>query len=409
MIAVEPVGKRAVIVMTDGRDERDNAQGVAVKDAGSLSAPDDPINEANRHNIPILSVGLAGVGGEIDTKYLRRLAERTGGEYKEAPQPEELTPIFQDLINQLKQQYVLTYDSSMLEDDQEHSIMVRVQLPQGHAFNETKFEFRPGMASNVTEPESDAATPTTIPLTGKIEAATATPAPEPTSEGIEGIVDTVQDTIEDDPLLVAVIGAGIVLLLILIIALVIVLLRGRKREDAYMPEDFEDIYAPAPSDLAEPSGIGTPVMPAARDDRTEAVPQDWSPAGVGAPPVVPPPVSVPAGPGPGVPQAGGTRVIERGPKHLAMLVDKAQPDRRYDLKGTTNVGRAQDNQIVLEHPTVSRHHAWIKAAGEEFRVFDVGSANGTFVNDEQVTEPRLLQNGDEVRFGEMKFAFTQVF
>ena len=105
MAESEPVGKRAVVVMTDGRDERDNANGVPVKDAGSLSTPDDPINEANRHNIPIFSIGLAGIGGKIDTKYLTRLAERTGGIYRQAPEPEELTPLFEDVASQQKTQY----------------------------------------------------------------------------------------------------------------------------------------------------------------------------------------------------------------------------------------------------------------------------------------------------------------
>jgi pSer/pThr/pTyr-binding forkhead associated (FHA) protein len=111
----------------------------------------------------------------------------------------------------------------------------------------------------------------------------------------------------------------------------------------------------------------------------------------------------------GIPPAGGTRVIERAPKHLAMLVDRTRPDRKFDLKGTVNVGRGKDNQVVLDHPTVSRQHAWVKGEGEEFSVFDVGSANGTFVNDERVEEPHRLENGDVVRFGEMEFVFTKVF
>jgi len=92
-----------------------------------------------------------------------------------------------------------------------------------------------------------------------------------------------------------------------------------------------------------------------------------------------------------------------------MLVDKSQPDRKFDLKGTVNVGRAADNQMVIDHATVSRHHAWIKAEGEEFMVFDIGSGNGTFVNDERVEAPRRLENGDVVRFGEATFVFTKVF
>ena len=101
-------------------------------------------------------------------------------------------------------------------------------------------------------------------------------------------------------------------------------------------------------------------------------------------------------------------MIERGPKHLAMLVSKSRPDERYDLKGTVNIGRSQDNQIVLKDPTISRHHAWVKAEGDAFLVFDVGSANGTFVNDERVEAPRELQSGDSVRFGDAEFVFTKL-
>ena len=111
--------------------------------------------------------------------------------------------------------------------------------------------------------------------------------------------------------------------------------------------------------------------------------------------------------GPSIPQAGSTRIIERAPKHLAVLVDKVRPDRKFDLKGTMNVGRGRDNQIILDDPTISRHHAWIKVEGEDFMVFDVGSANGTYVNDERVENPRRLQNGDVVRFGDAKFVLPR--
>jgi len=421
----EPVGKRAVIVMTDGRDERDNAQGVAVKDAGSLSTPDDPIHEANRYNIPIFPIGLVGLGGKIDTKYLARLAERTGGVYQEAPQPEELTPLFENVLAQLKHQYVLTYESTLPKDANYHSLLIRVRLPQGQAWAETKFRIlepeavdpeplSPAGGSSDTGSTGDS---TTVAQVGTGDASTPAqaPTPEPESSGLQGIIDTVEDTIRDRPELAIIIGAGILLLIILIIALVIVLLRGRKApEDEYGSDVFGDTYAPpAPDWQSEPIGPPTPAMDAPIEGKTEVAPGGWPDAGPAAPPFAPPPA--PAQPaaqppaGAAVPPAGGTRVIERAPKHLAMLVDKSQPDRKFDLKGTINVGRAQDNQIVLDDPTVSRHHAWIKSEGEDFMVFDVGSGNGTFVNDEKVSEPRRLENGDEVRFGEAKFAFTKVF
>ena len=73
------------------------------------------------------------------------------------------------------------------------------------------------------------------------------------------------------------------------------------------------------------------------------------------------------------------------------------------------IGRGSMNEIVIQDNQSSRQHAWIKAEGEEFVIFDVGSANGTFVNDEQVEAPRRLQNGDVVRFGDAEFVFTRVF
>ena len=425
MVSVEPAGKRAVIVMTDGRDERDNAQGVPVKDAGSLTTPDDPINEANRHNIPVFSIGLAGQGAKIDARYLGRLSERTGGVYQEAPEPEELTPLFQNVVEQLKQQYTLSYDSGLTEDDSEHSIMVRVKLPQGQAFSETKFRFHPQTTPDPQATEPNEPTPLAVAQSDASSPSVATGTPEPApspdeesdSTGFEAIVDTVKDTIEDDPLLAVVIGAGVLLLIVLIVALLIVLLRGRRAEEPYYGDEFEDIYAPAPSAMlgetpAPPGrmqdGSARPTAGPPPEERTEVAPPDWPQAGVGAPP----PVGMSGGPARGAPRmpaAGGTRVIERAPKHLAMLVDRSRPDRKYDLEAITNIGREKTNQIVLEHPTASRHHAWIKAEGKDFLVFDVGSANGTYVNDESVEAPRRLEHGDIVRFGEEAFVFTRVF
>jgi VWFA-related protein len=415
MVTTEPAGKRAVIVMTDGRDERDNDQGVAVKDAGSLSAPDDPISEANRHNIPIFSVGLVGLGGKIDTKYLGRLAERTGGLYQQAPQPEELTPLFENVVNQLKTQYALSYDSRLEKDSNYHSLMVRVTLPQGQDFDETKFQIVPGAAAAPVAQEPAPTTPPEesvvagLPESSEASLPSVQATPEPETTGVQGIIDTIRDTIEDRPSLAVVIGAGVLLLLVLIIALVVVLVRGRRAEEVeYAPVDYEEPYSPpAPAWTPGPTDVGTPMTGPPIQDKTEVAPSAWPEPGIGAPPFAPPPAEQPDELG--IPPAGGTRVIERAPKHLAMLVDKSRPDRKHDLKGTINVGRARDNQIVLDDPTVSRHHAWVKAEGENFVVFDVGSANGTFVNDEQVKEPHPLENGDVVRFGDAEFVFTKVF
>jgi VWFA-related protein len=408
MAESEPVGKRAVVVMTDGRDERDNANGVPVKDAGSISTPDDPINEANRHNIPIFSIGLAGLGGKIDTKYLTRLAERTGGIYQETPEPEELTPLFEEVASQLKTQYVLHYDSQLEKDDQFHSLMVRVNLPQGQDFDETKFQLITPDPP-VTDPEPEPTAPEGEEATAEPEPTeppviAEEPTPEPESEGIQGVIDNIKDAIEERPALAIVIGVGVLLLLVLLISLLVVLLRGRKAPmEEEVPVEFDEPYTPPAEPWAPepPVDAGIPTTAAPAEDMTEVAPVDWTGPDPGVQPFAPAPSEIPA--------AGSTRIIQRTPKTLAMLVDKARPDQRYDLSGTINIGRASDNQVVLQVPSVSRHHAWIKADGEDFVVFDVGSANGTFVNDEQVQEPRRLESGDVIRFGDAEYVFTKVF
>jgi VWFA-related protein len=415
----EPAGKRALVVMTDGRDERDNAAGVPVKDAGSVSTPDDPINEANRYNLPIFSIGLIGLGGKIDTKYLTRLAERTGGIYQQAPQPEELTPLFQNVVNQLKTQYVLNYETRLQQDNQVHSVMVRANLPQGQDFDDTKFQFAAAppappdapptevLAAVSPSPESQGSS-AAVGSSEETVSPPTDPTPEPTSEGIEGIIDTVTENIEDRPLLAVGIGVGALLLIILLVSLLVVLLRGRKRSaEEPAAVEFEEAYAPAPPAWSpEPVDSARPApAPMVEGDKTEATPIGWQQPAMGMPPFAPVTPGVQAE----VPPEGGTVIIERAPKHLAMLVDKSRPDRRYDLKGTINVGRSRENQIVLDDPTVSRNHAWIKLQGEDFLVFDVGSGNGTFVNEERVEAPRRLENGDVVRFGDAAFVFTKVF
>jgi hypothetical protein len=223
----------------------------------------------------------------------------------------------------------------------------------------------------------------------------------------ESIVDKIKDTLSEKKELAIIIGAALVLLIVLIVALVIVLLRGRRaREERPAAVELPESPAPTPEWQPAAAAPGMTVGEGADQGRTEVGAGGWQMGGESMPAYAPPP-DTPAGQV--ADAAGGTRIIERAPKHLALLVDKRRSDRRYDLKGTTNIGRAADNQIVIEDSTVSRYHAWIKDQEGNFLVFDVGSANGTFVNDERVVEPRPLQTGDLVRFGVVELVFTKVF
>lgn len=65
------------------------------------------------------------------------------------------------------------------------------------------------------------------------------------------------------------------------------------------------------------------------------------------------------------------------------------------------IGRGEDCDVVLVERQVSRHHAQIRrldsAASLTYVLEDLGSRNGTYLNGREVTEPHILQDGDEIQ------------
>jgi len=85
------------------------------------------------------------------------------------------------------------------------------------------------------------------------------------------------------------------------------------------------------------------------------------------------------------------------PTHL-LSVDGSPPSA-YALTSSNLIGRAADNAICLDDPLISAHHARISYAGGQWLVEDLGSRNGTRVNDLQVEGPIALASGDVLRLG----------
>jgi diguanylate cyclase (GGDEF)-like protein len=74
--------------------------------------------------------------------------------------------------------------------------------------------------------------------------------------------------------------------------------------------------------------------------------------------------------------------------------------RRYEFNGRDFVvGRDPDNDISVDLTTVSRRHARLFQKDGGTWVEDLGSTNGTQVNDVAIEGPRQLRNGDQLRFG----------
>ncbi|WP_370441411.1 FHA domain-containing protein [Kineococcus halophytocola] len=107
-----------------------------------------------------------------------------------------------------------------------------------------------------------------------------------------------------------------------------------------------------------------------------------------------------------------TEAIEALPAGSALLVVRRGPNAgsRFLLDAErTSAGRHQTSDIFLDDVTVSRRHAEFLRApdpvtGPGFRVRDVGSLNGTYVNRERIDDV-LLSAGDEVQIGKYRLEF----
>jgi len=79
------------------------------------------------------------------------------------------------------------------------------------------------------------------------------------------------------------------------------------------------------------------------------------------------------------------------------VVRGSEVGRRYCLAdGATSVGRSSQNTLALHsaEKSVSGHHAIIYKSGDRISLQDLESTNGTFINSQKVTTPRVLQPGD---------------
>jgi adenylate cyclase len=78
------------------------------------------------------------------------------------------------------------------------------------------------------------------------------------------------------------------------------------------------------------------------------------------------------------------------------------------LLGSCSLGRSRTNHIVLEDKKVSRRHAIIHPQGQsEFWLVDLGSINGTYVNERRVAQPVQLQHQDRIQIGQFQLQFIQ--
>jgi diguanylate cyclase (GGDEF)-like protein len=88
-----------------------------------------------------------------------------------------------------------------------------------------------------------------------------------------------------------------------------------------------------------------------------------------------------------------------------VVIFGADLGKRIEIgKQAIEIGRAPTCEIPIDHESVSRRHARVLRKGDAYWVEDLGSTNGTFVNDERVAALDLAQ-GDQLKIGRTIFKF----
>jgi VWFA-related protein len=390
LTAREHAPYRAIIVMTDGRDPG----------RSRIATADDPINEANRHQIPIFTIGM---GEPRDEAYLQRVAIRTGGIDTTATVPAELDELFQDVLELLKQEYRASYTSSLADEAGGEYVL---KLSSTHSGAQVSDELRVRRPAVARPPASrDQAEPSPQPRA--TIAATAVPStPEPT-RGVAVAVPAasvapapveatpVASVVSPEEPARAIPLVGITgMLLFLILGLVVLLILQARVENGGREEGGDDEWEPDPlhPDLvpAWPAGYLATMEAStgAASEIRQGVPEA---RGAALPPTRT--LLVPASTGEG-PRA---YLLQPGTSRKFMLGGD----------GPIEIGRSPDCAIQLEYPTVSGVHALISFHGEAFLIEDAGSRNGTFVNGERAEGQHVLREGDRVEIGEAELLFRQ--
>ena len=105
-----------------------------------------------------------------------------------------------------------------------------------------------------------------------------------------------------------------------------------------------------------------------------------------------------AGPAAGSVAVDPRLVVERAPGHT--------PGMEYEIGEGAVLGRGDQAEIRLDDPYASGRHAQLTRRGSLVVLEDLGSTNGTYLNEELVTGPQPLHQGDRVRIGDSEFTFV---
>jgi pSer/pThr/pTyr-binding forkhead associated (FHA) protein len=96
--------------------------------------------------------------------------------------------------------------------------------------------------------------------------------------------------------------------------------------------------------------------------------------------------------------------LDRIPPNAFLVMEGG---KTYPLdRAVINIGRMLDNQLVIDDPRVSRHHAQLRAVQGHFVLSDLNSTGGIFVNARRITETIIYPN-DTISLAGVALTFHQ--
>jgi DNA-binding NtrC family response regulator len=107
----------------------------------------------------------------------------------------------------------------------------------------------------------------------------------------------------------------------------------------------------------------------------------------------------------------GARATKAGfssQEYQLVLVNTDAAGKSFRVGDLVKIGKAPDNDVVIDHPTVSRNHLTVRKQGEQFLVQDLGSTNGTFIDDAEIKEG-YLKPGSILEVGDVQLRLHSQF
>jgi len=110
-------------------------------------------------------------------------------------------------------------------------------------------------------------------------------------------------------------------------------------------------------------------------------------------------------------QKDRTIIMGKRKEALAWLIriEKGRLVRKTRLKeGSNLIGRNSKAEVIIDDEEVSEEHARIIKENNHYRIIDLGSLNGTYLNGLKITSPKKLEDEDEIKFANVKFIFKRI-